>query len=249
MIDFHTHILPGIDDGSGSAEESLALLADLKSQGVDTVLLTPHYYGRQRSIPSFLSKREEAFCALQKAYRGDIRLVKACEYNVVMDANSDRSAAAALVIEGTQYILTELSFGATWGGEVFDRLEELKSFGLVPVIAHAELYPAVRKSPELVARLILGGCLIQINCDSVAEEDALALALLDARQVHCLGSDAHNTSSRPPHYAAAVQKIRARLGDGAADEIFGCMRDILQGRKVEAVCTRAVKRTLFGKYR
>ena len=148
MIDFHTHILPGIDDGSESVRQSCALLETLAALGVDTVLLTSHYYGMRRGSESFLSEREEAWERLCKAYNGNVRLRKACECNVCTCADSDLRKLRALAIEGTPYILTELSFEKEWEPRLFDRLDGLLQNELIPVIAHAGLYPAVRKNPR-----------------------------------------------------------------------------------------------------
>ena len=61
VVDFHTHILPGIDDGSSSAEESLAMLQMEKEQGIDTVVVTPHFYPQEDRPERFLKRRKEAF--------------------------------------------------------------------------------------------------------------------------------------------------------------------------------------------
>ena len=67
MIDFHTHILPGVDDGSKNVEESLLMLDSMKNQGVKTVIATPHFYANDESVESFLSRRNEAFSSLKKS--------------------------------------------------------------------------------------------------------------------------------------------------------------------------------------
>ena len=91
MIDFHTHILPGIDDGCRNIEEACSLLNMLEQQGVDTVVLTPHYYGRRSDVSNFLEKRTVAFEKLKAHYRGNIRFVLGCECNIVTCVNSNFS--------------------------------------------------------------------------------------------------------------------------------------------------------------
>lgn len=249
MIDFHTHILPAIDDGSRDESESCELLSRLERQGVDTVLLTPHYYGRDYSVPKFLERREKAFSALKSAYSGNIRLIKACEYNIATDVNSDFMSLVPLAIGNTSYILTELSFENEWGDRLFKRINSLQLCGLTPVIAHAELYPAVRKNPSLVARLIDGGCYIQINCGSVISSDPLVAALINGMQVHCLGSDTHNTTKRPPEYGRAIEMLSTSFGSQTAEGLNDNMNLILQGKPLSVRRGAAVKRTLFGKYK
>lgn len=250
MIDFHTHILPRIDDGASSVEESLALLNALETQGVHTVALTPHYYGRKRGVEYFLEKRTEAFRALREAYTGNIRLLQGCECNLSTCANAEMSNFIPLALEGTRYILTELSFAPQWSEkELFlSRLKELKeSVGLTPVIAHAELYPALQKHPAWAARLIAMGCLLQINCESVvrAGKNSLVQALILHGQAHCLGSDTHNTDRRPPLYREAAARLKEWSATAAAG-IQQTMCDIVAGASVRVQTGEAVKRKLFG---
>lgn len=251
MIDIHTHILSGIDDGSHSVEESVKLLQMLEKQNVDTVALTPHYYGRNKNIHKFIANREAAFAQLEEAYRGSVRLVKGCECNISTCANNDFSDLAALVLENTHYILTEMSFENEWSNELWSRLNKLLDTGLVPVIAHVELYPAVRKRPEIACRLIESGCLLQINCDSVLDKTVYPLvkALIGHEQVHCLGSDTHNTDRRPPRYSEAVERLTADFGGDFVEKLQENMRGVLSDEQIKPHKTTPIKRNLFGKYK
>lgn len=250
MIDFHTHILPCIDDGAASLEESLALLGALEAQGVGTVVLTPHYYGRKRDVEYFLEKRARAYRMLCEAYQGGIRLLQGCECNLDTCANTDVSSLRPLALEGTRYILAELSFRPQWtkGDLFFRRLKELKEEeGLTPVIAHAELYPALRHRPEWAAALIEAGCLLQINCDSVinAGKRGLVRALLSHGQVHCLGSDTHDPRKRPPRYGAAAALLKER-NENIWAGIQENMRKILADLPLRFAAGEPVKKTVLG---
>lgn len=253
MTDIHTHILPCIDDGSGSAEESRSLLALLKNQGVDTVVLTPHYYGRDRGVDLFLKERQSAAAVLADVCPEGIRTVLACECNIDTCANSNFEELRPLAIDGTRYILTELSFVPLWQDRLRQRLRRLTATGMVPVIAHVELYPAVQKQPQLVLELINSGCLIQINCDSLLDDRLYPLvrALLLHGQVHCIGSDTHNLSSRPPKYADAVHKIISDFGTDFSDALQNNMRNILADSPVPTPVrfdATPVKHSFFHKY-
>lgn len=229
MIDFHTHILPGIDDGASTVEESLVLLEALSQQGVDTVVLTPHYYGRRRNVRTFLIEFDCAYKLLREAYRGDIKLVRGAECNISTCANSDFSDLKALSIGDTNYILTELSFEKRWMEAFWERIDNLLIEGLIPVIAHAELYPAVRKNKEYAVRLADMGCLLQINADSLL--DRKFKKILDYffanDLVSCLGSDTHNAKTRPPHYQVATEEIVKRYGKSSVACIQTNMRKII----------------------
>ena len=251
FTDIHTHILPGIDDGAKNLDQSLDLLGMLECQNVSTVVLTPHYYGRNKGTDKFLESREGAFKKLAAAYGGKIKLVRGCECNISTCANSDFSELRPLAIESTRYILTEMSFEHQWTEHMWGRLERLLDTGLIPIIAHVEKYPAIIKKPQLVHRLVEEGCLIQINCHSVLDEERFALikALIDHGQVHCLGSDTHNKEKRPPRYMEAVEKLSALFGQDLVYALQVNMQNILADNCIEPLAGTPVTRTLLGKYK
>lgn len=233
MIDFHTHLLPGIDDGAATVEESVKLLEDLSGQGVDTVLLTSHYYGRRRNVRAFSAEYEKASSQLRAAYQGGVRLIRGAECNIATCANADFGELKDIAIEGTHYILTELSFEKKWTEQFWERIDNLLLEGLTPVIAHVELYPAVRKHREYAERLIGMGCLLQINCDSLLQRKFrkfLDFLFLNG-MVSCLGSDTHNPVSRPPHYREAAEEICNRYGRSALDSIQHKMQSMIFDQK------------------
>lgn len=233
MIDFHTHILPGIDDGASTLEESLELLETLSRQGVDTVVLTPHYYGRRRNVQTFLNEFERAYGILRDAYRGDIKLVRGAECNISTCANSDFGELKALTIGNTKYLMTELSFEKKWTEEFWERIDNVLLEGLIPVIAHTELYPALRKNWKCAARLVEMGCLLQVNCDSLLDHKSRKLLddLFENEFVSCLGSDTHNLSSRPPQYLEAAEEIRRRYGADCLAHLQDEMKKLIESKR------------------
>lgn len=249
MIDIHTHIIPEVDDGSKSVEESVKLLEKLERQGVDKVALTPHYYGRNKNITKFLGNRRAGYEKLRQAYTGKIRLVEGCECNISTCANGDFTDLEALTLGNTRYILTEMSFESEWDNEMWSRLNKLLDTGLVPVIAHVELYPAVNKKPQIAYRLVRFGCLLQINCDSVIDKTKYELvkALIRHGQAYCLGSDTHNLDKRPPHYAEAVQTLKTDFGTELIERMQENMENILSDKPVKTLPTTPINRTFFGK--
>lgn len=249
MIDLHTHILPNIDDGSQSSEESCSLLAGLEEQGVEDVVFTPHYYGVRHGVETFLKNREAAYARLKEDYDGAMRLYLGCECNIAKCVNSNFDDLIPLAINGTRYILTEMSFEPEWDENMWSRLDRLQDTGLIPVIAHVELYPYIRRNPFFVSRLISRGCVIQVNCDSVVADDPLVKALIAHGQAHCLGSDTHNVTMRPPKYAAAAEIISREFGDGVLNGMQDNMRGIIDGEDLFFNVGEPVKRGLFGKYK
>lgn len=249
MIDLHTHILPQIDDGSGSPEESCAILGMLKEQGVDEVVFTPHYYGLRHGVDSFLERRAGAYDRLKIAYNGDMKIYLGAECNIAKCTNSNFDDLIPLAINGTKYILAELSFESEWDGFMWGRIDRLLQTGLVPVIAHVELYPPIRKNPSYVSQLISLGCAVQVNCDSVVADDPLVKAIISHGQAHCLGSDTHNTTTRPPKYEKAAKKISEEFGAETLNGMEENMRRILGDERVYLNAGEPIKRTFLGKYK
>jgi len=123
-IDFHTHILPAVDDGSKSVEESLEMLAMEREQGVETVVLTPHFYPQSDRPHRFLDRRQRAFEKLMAAGGAEqlprFRLGAEVYY---FNGIGSWEGLKDLAIEGTKYVLIEMPF-TKWTGRMYDELEE-----------------------------------------------------------------------------------------------------------------------------
>lgn len=252
MTDLHTHILPGIDDGARTCEISRRLLAELKEEGVNKVVFTPHFYWRSNTISHFLESRAAAFARLQEAgvpEEMEFHLGAEAEFN---EMHINPAALSPLAIDNGKYILLELPFSVDWQKDLFDNLTNfINVTGMTPIIAHAERYPAAQKKPAYIAELLDMGCLIQVNSHAIvrAEAGSLVTALFDHGQVQCLGSDCHNLTSRRPHYAAAVNVLRERYGADFVSGLQETMERILRQEKVRPVRPHPIKKTLLGKYK
>ena len=252
MIDLHTHILPGIDDGSDSCEVSRKMLETLQRDGVDKVVFTPHFYWRQNTVKHFLEARNAAWEQLKAAgipEGMEIHLGAEAEFNEMSVAPS---SLAPLAIDGGKYILLELPFTPDWSPKLFNRLENLiYSADFIPVIAHVERYPAARKNPAYIAKLSGMGCLIQVNCETARNvgDQKLADILFRHGQVHCLGSDCHNMTTRKPDYAEAIDALRIRYGETCVAALQENMEHVLRGEPVFSPPPYTLRKALFGKYR
>lgn len=201
MIDFHTHILPGVDDGSRSVAESVALLQEEKRQGVNTVFLTPHYYAEENSPVSFLKKRYSAWRELEPYIRQgfpDLRLGAEVQY---FEGISTVEDVRHLRIVGTEYLLLEMPF-RTWSERMIaDVLELNDRQNLQIVLAHIERYMAMQ-DPEVWEELRSCGVMMQSNVSFFAnwKTRRKAVHMLKSGQIHFLGSDCHNMTSRKPNW-------------------------------------------------
>lgn len=201
MIDFHTHILPGIDDGSQSVEESIALLQKEMQQGVDTVFLTPHYYAEENSPVSFLKKRYSAWRELEPHFwrkLPNVRLGAEVQYFEGICAVED---IRHLKIVGTDYLLLEMPFQPWSDRMIGDVLELNDRRGMRIVLAHIERYLPMQK-PQTWEPLYTNGVLMQSNISFFADWKTRhkAVSMQEHEQIHFLGSDCHNMKYRYPRW-------------------------------------------------
>ena len=214
MIDWHSHILPAMDDGSHSVEESLKMLAALKAQGADTVVATPHFYANEESVEVFLGRREKAYDLLCSNLGGDMpRIV--CGAEVQYYAGIGRmSGLEKLTVQGTKLLLLEMPV-ARWTEYTLKELTELAAVsGLKIMLAHIERYLALQDRKTL-ERLCDCGLFIQANAEFFEKIGSRqkALKFLSAGQLHFIGSDCHNMTTRAPNIGGAYGAIAKKFGE------------------------------------
>ena len=139
MIDWHTHILPQLDDGSKSVKESVLLINDLQSQGVDTIIATPHFYANDGDVSSFIKRRNGSFAKLQNANNSDVRLLLGAEVRYYPGI-SRLEDLDKLQIDDSGLLLLEMPT-AKWTEYMLHELEQLALLpNLKIVMAHVDRY-------------------------------------------------------------------------------------------------------------
>ena len=220
MIDFHSHILPGIDDGSKNAEMSLQMISSLASQGVDTIAATSHFYATERTPQRFLQRRAEAYDRLKAVLPQDAPRILLGAEVLYFPGISHMDELPQLCLEGTDLLLLEMPFTA-WNERMIREVDELSRSGVCRIMmAHIERY--YFKQPVSVWDSFLDqGILMQSNAEFFLSlrTRRKALKLLKEGRIHLLGTDCHNMSSRAPRMADARALIRKRLGDETLEEI------------------------------
>ena len=229
MIDFHSHILPQIDDGSSGVKESLEMLEELSLQGVDTVVSTSHFYATQRSPQEFLARRERAFEQLKARLPENAPRILLGAEVLYFPGMSRMDELSTLCIEGTNILLLEMPF-RPWSEHMIREVHDLARSGRYTLMmAHIERY--YEDQPVSVWDDLLGeGVLMQSNADFFLPFFAgrKALRLLREDRIHLLGTDCHNMTSRPPQMDEALWVIRRRLGEEKLAQIDELGRDLLQ---------------------
>ena len=233
VTDFHSHILSGMDDGSASQEESLAMLRLAAAQGIDHVIVTPHFYPRHDSPDRFLARRDLAMARLREAMGDETELPQ-----ITLGAEvyffrgmSESDQLSQLMIEGTNCILIEMPV-SPWTEDMYQELEEIWARrGILPIVAHIDRYIRPLCTHGIPERLSQLPVLVQANAEFFIDRRTagMALRMLRADKIHLLGSDCHNMNTRKPNLDAALQRIRSKLGEAALQRIVKHEQEILNG--------------------
>lgn len=231
IIDFHTHILPGIDDGSKSTEMSIEMLKREKAQGVDKILLTSHFYADRMRMGSFLDRRDEAFDKISGvAHDMGIELQKGAEV-AFFPGIGRAEGIEKLVIEGTDLMLLEMPF-RRWDDTDIAEVEHLIRRGIVPIIAHIERFFRYQRSKGIIEDLMDMDVLVQVNAECLLggwAERRLAINLFKHEWAHFLGSDCHNLETRRPNLGEGRQVLAEKLGQDVLKKIDNLGNEVLGG--------------------
>lgn len=217
MIDFHSHILPGIDDGSKDTATSIRMIEEEMRQGVTGIALTPHFYADTDDPQQFLARRERAFRELQETLEEEEikvpRMILGSEVHFYRGMSRSESLRK-LCLGESNYILVELPF-RRWQQYIVDDVKDIgNNLGLNVIIAHFERY--LDQDRKLVKQITEDeDLIIQSNAEFFLEKDRRkALRYLKDGTIDILGSDCHNTDSRRPNLKDAMDLIGKKLGDG-----------------------------------
>jgi len=213
MVDFHSHILPAIDDGSRDVAESLELIKLLKEQGINTVVATPHFIANQESLDSFLIRRSNAFNLLKTEFTdNDISILLGAEVKFYPGI-SRMEGLEKLCIEESNILLIEMPF-EKWSELTVKEILEISNLkNLTVVIAHIDRYLSFGVS-SAVDVFVQNGVLIQANADFLKGffNRKKAFKMIDSNKLHLIGSDCHNITSRPPKIGEAYNVIEKNYG-------------------------------------
>jgi protein-tyrosine phosphatase len=219
--------LPHFDDGAKNTEMSVAMLNRLHEQGVKTVVLTPHYYGKKSSPTDFIHRRNAMFDRIKAQIPEGMDVRLAAELHFTGFNMPENDELCKLAIEGTRYILVEFPFTTKWTGELLNRLYDfIRETDCIPIIAHAERYAEILKEPALLSEFADMGCYVQLTTGAFLDKTLRNFAFAALRQglVHCLGTDAHDIERRPPRYQAAKETVY----DAGYGEEWDRVQDIMQ---------------------
>lgn len=225
MIDIHSHILFGVDDGARTIEDSIEIIGEAIKQGIDKIILTPHFEKNHTDKQSIYTNYELLKKATQE--KGlKIELYLGSEIYLSSDNLELVEEKAFFTLADSRYILIEFD-DQNVPGNIADICYEIKLLGYIPIIAHTERYISLYQDKDKLEDILNEGALFQINASSIIKEDSdshtvakFAQFLLKNKLASFVASDAHNTTSRGIHMLEAYNETRKLYGQSYTDDIF-----------------------------
>lgn len=218
MIDFHSHILPGIDDGSRNLEQSIAMVNEAKEAGFTKIISTSHYMEnyyecKERDRRQLLKKVQENVQGIELILGNEIYIT-----NNIIELLQNGQASS---INGTKYVLFEFPLITTRPMNDKEVIYRLVENGYIPIIAHPERYPFIQENPDYLFELEEMGALFQANYGSIIGMYGLKAKktlkiLLKNNLISFFGSDVH----RPEQVYNKMPKIIKKLKKIISNEEF-----------------------------
>ena len=220
LTDYHSHILPRMDDGAESVETSLRMIGLMWEQGVRRVVATPHFYAHcENSVADYLQKRRRAYERIQEAlpdWSGNAPEIFLGAEVAIEQGISRLQGIESLRMGDSPYILLELPYGpfAHWMLEEIDAISNL--YGLTPVMAHVHRYVQFYRKTQL-SDILQVDAVFQINNSAFRwfRERNFARRIIKEGYPYLFGSDAHNMEERRPDWDFLLKKAAPAVLDGA----------------------------------
>ena len=205
--DLHSHILPGVDDGSVDMEMALQMIQSAVEQGIDCIILTPHFRFEENDV-NIIKKRFLELKAEVKRTQLPIELYLGGEIYYDSEVIEKLASGQMLTMADTRYVLVEFSPTVTFH-YLSHAMDELLMAGYYPILAHAERYQCISDNLDKIDDLVDEGVYIQINANSFLthpKKKALIQLVKDG-VIHFIGTDCHRTDWRPVNLQAACRYL------------------------------------------
>ena len=252
MIDFHNHILPGVDDGAKTMDESIEMLKCAQQQGITDVVNTVHFQHpkleNKNTDFNYISSIKDKLLHEMHKQGININIHLGAEvffnFNLLEIVNNDLTTFC-----NNKYMLVEFQthqFPIGYDKHLFD----LAMSGITPIIAHPERYKPIQNNIEIINNLIKSGCIIQIDAGSVLGHFGpncmkACKEMLRRKMVHVIGSDSHNARKRNFCLIDAVNEINKFIDYSILDLVNKNPGSIINGKPIKVPETLQIKKRFF----
>ncbi|WP_347862228.1 CpsB/CapC family capsule biosynthesis tyrosine phosphatase [Salimicrobium sp. PL1-032A] len=217
MIDIHSHILPDVDDGAQSEQESLEMAYAAIEEGIDTIVATPHYKnGQWDNVKLDIEAKVNALNRFFEENSVPLQVLPGQESRIHGELIQGIDAGDVLTINHSHYVFIEFPSDAVprYSGQL---LYDLQMKGYKPVIVHPERNRYLRENPSVMYNFVKKGAYAQLTAGALTghfgrKVKKFSEELIDANLIHLIASDAHNVQSRSFHLKDAYARINDRYG-------------------------------------
>ena len=224
MIDVHSHILPNIDDGSRSIDETFNLIKEAKEAGFEGIICTSHYM--ENYYETNRPEREVWINAIHENLENkniDMNLYLGNEIYMSDNIIKLLEDGKATTMNDTSYVLFELPLNVE-PMNLYDMVYEMQQYKIVPILAHPERYSFVQTDPELIYDLIDKGVLMQANYGSIVGQygkkaQMIVQKFLENNMIHMLGTDAHRQNTIYPKIPEILVELKSLIGEEKLNEL------------------------------
>ena len=213
MLDIHCHIIPGVDDGPKTIDETLAMLKIAEEDGVREIIATPHFYwGHYETPREIINEKVQELNEICEEEKINIKIYAGQELYLSSKTLEHYEKKLIDTIEGTNYMLIELN-PSKLHKDTFDILYELKLKGITPIIAHPERYNYVMEDITILNRFIEENSLFQVTAGSIegnfgSKIKKTAEEIIKYNLCNFIASDGHNLRGRIPAIRRAIECVK-----------------------------------------
>lgn len=238
FVDIHCHIMPGVDDGSKDTAMTGRMLEIAYNDGIDTMIVTPHYMpGQRHVVPSEIERFADRLSDISNRRGWPMNFYAGNELLYHSDCIGKLDGGRVCTLADTAYVLVEFEKGDSYR-HIQSGVRALLSAGYYPILAHAERYATLVENIDYIENIVNSGCLLQVNASSVMgdfgrDSKIITGRLLNEGFVHFVATDAHSDGRRAPRMKKCFEYMCRHFGEDYSEELceFNA-RKILAGERV-----------------
>lgn len=218
MIDIHCHILPGVDDGAQTIEDTIEMAKAAEREGITTIVATPHhknpvYTNEKKKIIKLVGEVNE----ILKEQEIHVQIIPGQECRIYGEIIEDMEKGEILTVNESNYLLIEFPSNAL-PRYAKDLFYDMQLQGITPIIVHPERNQVFMEKPEKLYEFVQNGAYTQLTAGSIIGKfgkkiKSFTEEIMDAQLAHFIASDAHNVINRNFHMSAAYDEIERVYGE------------------------------------